>query len=74
MTLNTLLPISLKLPVLLPIDQYTTMFGTMDTKDIIEDYRKKVNNWKDNPNSLLISFPGLSSFTNKSIYNSLKMI
>lgn len=56
----------------LPIDQYTTMFGTMDTNDIIEDYRKKVNDWKDNPNSLLISFPGLSSFTNKSIYNSLK--
>lgn len=56
----------------LPIDQYTTMFGTMDTKDIIKDYQKKINDWKDNPNSLLISFPGLSSFTNKSIYNSLK--
>jgi hypothetical protein len=56
----------------LPIDQYATMFGTMEIDEIVEDYKTKASAWKDDPNSLLIMFPGLSTFTNKSIYKSLK--
>ncbi len=55
-----------------PLEEYSKMFGTRDIDEIIEDYKNKASEWKDNPNSLLISFPGLSSFTNKSIYKSLK--
>ena len=40
--------------------------------EIIEDKKKAATLWKDDSNSLLIEFPGISSFTNKSIYNSLK--
>ena len=56
----------------LPIDQYAIMFGNKEIDDIIEDYKQKAKEWKDNSNSLLILFPGLSAFTNKSIYKSLK--
>jgi hypothetical protein len=56
----------------LPIDQYATMFGTMELDEIIDNYKTKASAWKDDPNSLLIMFPGLSTFTNKSIYKSLK--
>ncbi len=55
-----------------PLEEYSKMFGTRDIDEIIDDYKNKASEWKDNPNSLLISFPGLSSFTNKSIYKSLK--
>ena len=55
-----------------PLGEYSKMFGTRDIDEIIEDYKNKASEWKDNPNSLLISFPGLSSSTNKSIYKSLK--
>ena len=56
----------------LPIDQYVNMFGNMELDEIIAQYKTKATEWKDNSNSLLIEFPGLSTFTNNSIFNSLK--
>jgi hypothetical protein len=44
----------------------------MELDEIVDDYKTKASAWKDDPNSLLIMFPGLSTFTNKSIYKSLK--
>lgn len=56
----------------LPVDQYVLMFSDKTIDEIIEDFKIKATDWKNDSNSLLISFPGISSFTNKSIYNSLK--
>ena len=53
----------------LPIDQYVNMFGNMELDEIIAQYKTKATEWKDNSNSLLIEFPGLSTFTNNSIFN-----
>ena len=56
----------------LPIEQYVSMFGDKDINEIIVEYREKATFWKNDSNSLLITFPGISSFTNNSIFNSLK--
>ena len=56
----------------LPVDDYYKIFGDKNLDEIIEDKKKAATLWKDDSNSLLIEFPGISSFTNKSIYNSLK--
>ena len=56
----------------LPVDDYYIIFGDKNLDEIIEDKKKAATLWKDDSNSLLIEFPGISSFTNKSIYNSLK--
>ena len=50
---------------------YKNLYQFIKSK-IIEDKKKAATLWKDDSNSLLIEFPGISSFTNKSIYNSLK--
>ena len=39
----------------------------MELDEIITQYKTKATEWKDNSNSLLIEFPGLSTFTNNSI-------
>jgi hypothetical protein len=56
----------------LPVDQYVNLFGDKTLEEIIEEYKDKATQWKNDPNSFLISFPGISTFTNHSIYNSLK--
>ena len=56
----------------LPVDDYTKMFGDKDLDEIIDDKKKAATQWKNDSNSLLIDFPGISSLTNNSIYNSLK--
>lgn len=56
----------------LPVDEYTKIFGDKDLNEIIADRKNAAIEWKNNSNSLLIDFPGISSFTNNSIYNSLK--
>ena len=56
----------------LPIDQYVNIFGDKELDEIIEEYKERATVWKNDANSLLISFPGIASFTNNSIYNSLK--
>ena len=56
----------------LPVDDYYKILGDKNLDEIIEDKKKAATLWKDDSNSLLIEFPGISSFTNKSIYNSLK--
>lgn len=56
----------------LPVDQYVNLFGDKELEEIVEEYKKKATDWKNDPNSLLICFPGISTFTNNSIYNSLK--
>lgn len=56
----------------LPIEQYVSVFGDKDIDDIVVEYRQKATIWKNDSNSLLITFPGISSFTNNSIFNSLK--
>ena len=45
----------------LPIDQYAAMFGNKEIDDIIEDYKQKAKEWKDNSNSLLILFPTINN-------------
>lgn len=54
------------------IDKYADIFGDKDIPEIIEDRKNAATEWKNDSNSLLINFPGISSFTDKSIYNSLK--
>jgi hypothetical protein len=56
----------------LPVDQYVNIFGDKTLEEIIEEYKDKATQWKNDPNSFLISFPGISTFTNHSIFNSLK--
>ncbi len=56
----------------LPIEQYVNIFGDKEIEEIIEEYKLKAAAWKNDSNSLLISFPGISAFTNNSIFNSLK--
>ena len=56
----------------LPVDDYYKIFWDKNLDEIIEHKKKAATLWKDDSNSLLIEFPGISSFTNKSIYNSLK--
>jgi hypothetical protein len=56
----------------LPLEQYVNVFGDKDLDEIIIEYKEKATEWKNDSNSLLISFPGLSTFTNNSIFNSLK--
>lgn len=56
----------------LPIDEYSKLFGDKDINEIIEDKKMLANDWKNNSNSLLIEFPGIFTFTNNSIYTSLK--
>lgn len=56
----------------LPIDQYVTIFGDKELSEIIDENKQMTTEWKNDSNSLLISFPGISTFTNNSIYNSLK--
>lgn len=53
----------------LPVDDYTKMFGDKDLDEIIDDKKKAATQWKNDSNSLLIDFPGISSLTNNSIYN-----
>mgnify|MGYP000329124358 FL=1 len=56
----------------LPVEDYTKMFGDKDLQEIIEDKKRAATEWKNDSNTLLIDFPGISSFTYNSIYNSLK--
>lgn len=56
----------------LPVDQYVNTFGEKELDDIIEEYKQLATEWKSNSNSLLIAFPGISGFTPKSVFNSLK--
>lgn len=56
----------------LPLEQYVTVFGDKDLNEIIEENKQNATLWKNDANSLLISFPGISGFTNNSIFNSLK--
>ncbi len=56
----------------LPVDQYVNVFGDKDLDEIILEYKDIATEWKNDSNSWLIEFPGLSSFTDNSIYNSLK--
>lgn len=56
----------------LPVDQYVSVFGDKDIDEIIKEAKDNATAWKANSNSLLITFPGISSFTDNSIYNSLK--
>ena len=56
----------------LPLEEYTKIFGDKELDEIIEDKKNAASEWKNNSNSFLIDFPGLSAFTNNSIYNSLK--
>ncbi len=56
----------------LPVDQYVNVFGDKDLDEIISESKDLATTWKNNSNSLLIEFPGLSSFTDNSIFNSLK--
>lgn len=56
----------------MPVDQYVNIFGDKDIPQIIEEYKQKATEWKNDSNSLLISFPGISTYTNNSVFNSLK--
>lgn len=56
----------------LPVDQYVNTFGEKELDDIIDEYKQLATEWKSNSNSLLIAFPGISGFTPKSVFNSLK--
>lgn len=56
----------------LPVDQYVNVFGDKDLDEIILEYKDIATEWKNDSNSWLIEFPGLSSFTDNSIFNSLK--
>ena len=56
----------------LPVEQYVNVFGDKDLDEIIEESKTLATEWKNNSNSLLIEFPGLASFTDNSIFNSLK--
>ena len=53
-------------------DEYAKLYGDKELDDIIKDKKDAANEWKNDSGSLLIDFPGLYSFTNNSIYNSLK--
>jgi hypothetical protein len=53
-------------------DEYAKLYGDKELDDIIKDKKEAANEWKNDSGSLLIDFPGLYSFTNNSIYNSLK--
>ena len=53
-------------------DEYAKLYGDKELNDIIKDKKDAANEWKNDSGSLLIDFPGLYSFTNNSIYNSLK--
>ncbi len=53
-------------------DEYAKLYGDKELDDIIKDKKVAANKWKNDSGSLLIDFPGLYSFTNNSIYNSLK--
>ena len=56
----------------IPVDQYTTVFGDKDIAEIINKYKEKAIQWKKDSNSLLILFPGIYTYSNKSVFNSLK--
>ena len=56
----------------LPVDDYSKVFGNKELSEIIEDQKEAATRWKDDSNSLLIDFPGISSRTSNSIYSSLK--
>lgn len=56
----------------LSVDEYAKMYGSKTLDEIIEDIKTAASDWKNDPSSLLIEFPGISIFTDNSIYNSLK--
>ncbi len=56
----------------LSVEQYVNIFGDKELDEIILEYKALATAWKEDSNSLLITFPGISSFTNNSIFHSLK--
>ncbi len=56
----------------LPVDQYVLMFGDKNLEEILLEYKEKATEWKNDSNSFLITFPGISSYTNNSVFTSLK--